>query len=164
MLLPLQSHLPAGKGLKPICLLLCNIKWWLQFSSTSSLDRHRDWKDRALPASSQLCFLVGHNFSCFLAQKHMPHLSFSLLREIDMSWWDSFVLRKWTMCFITSICTEMAVTTESCIQSCNLQDTTYPTHPTAPSIVSQNPRLVNKGEVSSCCSGWWPPQLPFRMV
>lgn len=129
MLLPLQNHFPAGDGLKPICLLLCKRKWWVQFSSTSSVDRHRDWKDRALPATSQLCFLFGHNFSCFLAQKHMLHASFSPLLEIYISLWDSFLLGKWTI-----------VTTESCIQSCNSQDSTHPTHSTAPSLMSQTPR------------------------
>lgn len=140
MLLPLQNHFPAGNRLKPICLLPCRRKWWMQFSSTSSVDRCRNRKDRALPATSQLWFLVGHNFSCFVAQKHMLHVSFSPLLEIHISLWNSFVLGKWAKCFITGFYGAMAVTTESCIQSWNSQDSRYPTHPTAPSAMSQNPR------------------------
>lgn len=79
MLLPLQNHFPAGDRLKPICLLLCKRKWWVQFSSISSVDRHRDWKDRALPAISQLCFLVGHNFHVFMFLRNTCHMYLFLL-------------------------------------------------------------------------------------
>lgn len=160
MLLPLQNHFPAGDRIKPICLLLCKRKWWVQFSSISSVDRHRDWKDRALPAISQLCFLVGHNFHVFMFLRNTCHMYLFLLFLKYTS------LHGTALCLESELCASSQVFTQrwgwplKAASRTAIHRTAHTPH--SPCIICnesepQKWALVNRGEVSSCCSGWWLP-------